>query len=185
LTLTTLLFNCSGQQSKPTESKTMDEFELSPDKAHPNAKKLLTEDFYWSPIEETGPFGSDDGSDSFHGFVEWRQENKNDSPVIYIKELIEEWGYKTFDLNITEPEKVGQVLDNIDTRMLVGQDNAIIAVGFGQFVLEGKIDNDIKDLTKKAIKRQLTTELINEFKSDYRETRRGQLEKMLAAVDKM
>jgi uncharacterized protein YfeS len=77
LTLTTLLLNCtSGKQSKITESKTMDDFELSPDTSHPNARKLLTEDFYWSSIEETGPFGSDDGSDCFYGFVEWRMENK-------------------------------------------------------------------------------------------------------------
>jgi uncharacterized protein YfeS len=69
--------------------------------------------------------------------------------------------------------------------MLIGQDNAVVAIGFGQFVLEGKIDNDIKDLTKKAIKRELTTELLNQFRSDYRETRKGQLEKMLIVVDKM
>ncbi len=49
----------------------MDDFELSPDTAHPKAKTLLTKDFFWSPSEETGPFGSDDGSDCFHGFMEW------------------------------------------------------------------------------------------------------------------
>jgi uncharacterized protein YfeS len=186
LILTTLLLNCtSGQQSKTTESKAMADFELSPDTAHPNAKKLLTEDFYWSPIEETGPFGSDDGSDCFHGFVEWRMENKNDSPVAYLNELIQEWGYPTFDLNVTDSEKVKQLLSDMDSRMLIGQDNAVVAIGFGQFVLEGKIDNDIKDLTKKAIERELTTDLLNQFRSDYRETRKGQLEKMLVVVDKM
>ncbi|MEO5603322.1 MAG: hypothetical protein ABIR06_20550 [Cyclobacteriaceae bacterium] len=72
LTLTTMLTNCtSGQESKPTELRTMDDFELSPDTAHPKAKTLLTKDFFWSPSEETGPFGSDDGSDCFHGFMEW------------------------------------------------------------------------------------------------------------------
>ena len=186
MTLTAWLFNCtSGQQNKQTESKSIVDFELSSDKVHPNSKKLLTEDFYWSPIEETGPFGNDDGSDSFYGFVEWRIENKNESPVTYLKELIQEWGYPTFDLNVTDSEKIKQLLSDMDSRMLIGQDNAIVAIGFGQFVLEGKIDNDIKDLTKKAIKRELTTDLLNQFRSDYRETRKGQLEKMLMAVDKM
>ncbi len=69
--------------------------------------------------------------------------------------------------------------------MLIGQDNAIIATGFGQFVLEGKIDSDIQDLTKKAITRELTTDLLDQFRSDYRETRKGQLEKMLVVVNKM
>ena len=69
--------------------------------------------------------------------------------------------------------------------MLIGQDNAIVAIGFGQFVLEGKIDDDIRDLTRKAIKRELTKDLLNQFREDYRETRKGQLEKMLGVVDKM
>ena len=151
----------------------------------PNAKKLLTEEFYWSPIEETGPFGSDDGSDSFYGFVEWRNNNKNESPVTYLKELIQGWGYPTFDLNLTDPEKIKQLLKDMDSRMLIGQDNAVVAVGFGQFVLEGKIDNDIRDLTKKALKRELTADLLNEFRGDYRATRKGQLERMLIVLDKM
>lgn len=184
--LTTLLFNCAnGQQKKLTETKMMDDFELSPEKAHPNAKKLLTEDFYWSPIEETGPFGSDDGSDCFHGFVEWRTENKSESPVTYLKELIDEWGYPTFDLNVTDSQKVKELLITMDSRMLIGQDNAIIAIGFGQFVLEGKIDHDIRDLTKNAITRELTIDLLNQFSNDYRETRKEQLEKMLSVIDKM
>ena len=69
--------------------------------------------------------------------------------------------------------------------MLIGQDNAVVAVGFGQFVLEGKIDNDIRDLTKKALKRELTADLLNEFRGDYRATRKGQLERMLIVLDKM
>ena len=163
----------------------MDDFELSPDKAHPNAKKLLADDFYWSPIDETGPFGSDDASDCFYGFVEWRAKNKNESPVTYLKELIDEWGYPTFDLNVTDPQKIKELLSTIDSRMFIGQDNAVVAIGFGQFVLEGKIDNDIRDLTKKAIKRELTTDLLNQYRDLYRETRKGQLEKMLSVVDKM
>jgi uncharacterized protein YfeS len=186
LILTTTLLNCTNrQQNTYTEPNTINEFELSPNKVHPNAKQLLNEEFYWSPIEETGPFGSDDGSDSFYGFVEWRAENKNESPVIYFKKLVQDWGYPAFDLSITDPSKIEQILNTMDSRMLIGQDNAIIAIGFGQFVLEGKIDNDIKDLTKTAIKRELTNSLLNQFRDDYRETRKIQLKKMLAAVDKM
>jgi uncharacterized protein YfeS len=73
----------------------------------------------------------------------------------------------------------------IDAGMIIVQDNAIIAIGFGQFVLEGKIDNDIKDLTKKAIKREMTDELLVHFISDYQQVRKEQLARMLAVVDKM
>ena len=86
-------------KNQPQTIDTMDHYELSPETAHPKAQKLLTEDFYWSPIEETGPFGSDDGSDAFYGFKDWREENKNESPLVYLKELIEGWGYDPLDLH--------------------------------------------------------------------------------------
>jgi uncharacterized protein YfeS len=88
----------------------MTHFELSPETAHPRAKELMNEDFYWSPVEETGPFGSDDGSDAFYGFLEWREGNKATSPVVYIKELIKDWGYPPFDLNEMNEENLSEVV---------------------------------------------------------------------------
>ncbi len=100
---------------------------------------------------------------------------------MYLKELIAEWGFPTFDL---KQEDISQI-KNIESRLLIGTDNAIIAIGFGQFVLEGKIDNEIKDLTKKAIRRELSQELLNQYREDYIETRKSLLKKMLRVVDKM
>ncbi len=165
----------------------MKHFELSPETAHPNAKKLMTEDFFWSPIEETGPFGSDDGSDAFYHFKDWREENKTTSPVVFIKELIENWGYSPFDLNELNADAIQNYISASSTgsMTLIGQDNAVIATGFGQFVLEGKIDEDIKTLTEIAVKRELLPELISQFRDDYRATRTEQLKKMQIVVSKM
>ena len=68
---------------------------------------------------------------------------------------------------------------------LLGQDNAIIGTGFAQFVLEGRIDNDIKSLTITAIKRQLLPLLINRYDDNYRDRRKLQLTKMLEVVNKV
>ena len=43
---------------KPT--KAMSDYSPTIEKAHPTAKRLMNEEFYWSPIEETAPFGSDE-----------------------------------------------------------------------------------------------------------------------------
>ena len=59
--------------------------------------------------------------------------------------------------------------NSMGIHFLVGQDNAIIGTGFAQFVLEGRIDNDIKNLTITAIKRQLLPLLINRWDNDYRD----------------
>ena len=67
---------------------------------------------------------------------------------------------------------------------LLGQDNAIIGIGFAQFVLEGRIDNDIKSLTIIAIKRQMLPLFINRYDDNYRDKRKQQLTKMLEVINK-
>lgn len=187
-----LFASCNGQRkdkkqlNNSTETQ-MYNYELSPETAHPKAKQIMTEEFFWSPIEESGPFGSDDGSDAFYGFRKWRQSNKTISPTVYLKELIEDWGYQPFDFNEMNEENLKKYISSsqISARTLTGQDNAIIAIGFGQFVLEGKIDKDIKTFTKTALKRELLPSIIEMWDEGYKKTRTEQLTKMLATVDKM
>ena len=236
--LTSILFmGCSNGQSnnKPVaatqQNKPMDNFQYTFKSANPNAQALMTDEFYWSPIEETAPFGSDDGSDAAYGFREWRLTNKTTSPVTYLKELIERWQYPFFDYNEMDTTKIKEYLNQKkelseadiqqqintlkeinknsgdtasmkldDTQLrevilssskgmggiyLLGQDNAIIGIGFAQFVLEGRIDEDIKALTITAIKRQLLPLLINHYDDKYRETRKQQLTKMLEVINRV
>ncbi|MEI9943021.1 MAG: hypothetical protein WDN26_02260 [Chitinophagaceae bacterium] len=66
----------------------------------------MEEDFYWSPIEETGPFGSDDGWEATYGFREWRLSNRSANPMIYLKKLIADWNYPPFDWNEMDTTKI-------------------------------------------------------------------------------
>lgn len=225
-----LLVSCNGQNMKNQEINYMENFELSPQSAHPKAKELLTEDFYWSPIDESGPFGSDDGSDAFYGFLQWRQTNTNKNPVKYLDELLNEWGLPKFDIHELDTNKINAYLINNDKsdtslieglipemrkhyeevakregkefdeaafqksielsnqgmghRHLLGMDNAIIAVGFGQFVIEGKMDDDIKSLTKIALTREQLPFMLEEW-GEYQDVRKAMLEKMSADLDKI
>lgn len=232
-----LFFGCSNGQTKNNsttatqQNKTMDNFQYTLKSAHPNAQALMTDEFYFSPIEETGPFGSDDGWEAAYGFRELRQLNKTTSPVTYLKDLIARWQYPFFDYNVMDTTKIkeyinqkkelseGDIQQQINTLkeinknspdtssmklddkqlrevilsssqgmngiFLLGQDNAIIGIGFAQFVLEGRIDNDIKGLTIIAIKRQLLPLLINRYDDNYRDKRKQQLTKMLEVVNKV
>lgn len=236
--LTSLLFiGCSNGQTNTNsvattqQNKTMDNFQYTLKSAHPNAQALMTDEFYFSPIEETAPFGSDDGSDAAYGFREWRLLNKTASPVTYLNDLIARWQYPFFDYNEMDTTKIKEYLNqkkelsetdiqqqintlkeinknSADTSSmkqddsqlrevilssskglggmyLLGQDNAIIGIGFAQFVLEGRIDNDIKSLTITAIKRQLLHLFINRYDDNYRDKRKQQLTKMLEVVNKV
>lgn len=212
------------------QNKYMDKFQFDFKSAHPKAQAVMTDEFYFSPIEETAPFGNDDGWDAAYGFKEWRLTNKSQSPVVYLKDLIERWQYPFFDYNEMDTTKIkayinqknelseadiqqqinaikeigrslsdtsGMNLEDSQWRdmilssargmndvYLLGQDNAIIGIGFAQFVLEGHIDNDIKDLAITAIKRQLLPLLINRYDKMYRDKRKKQLTKMLEVVKK-
>lgn len=88
------------------QTKSMSDYSPTIEKEHPNAKRLMNEEFYWSPIEETAPFGSDDGADTYAGFADWRQAKKTDSPIEFLNEQIDYWGYPTYDLNETNLEKL-------------------------------------------------------------------------------
>jgi uncharacterized protein YfeS len=81
-------------------------FEFSPKTAHPNAKVLMREDFFWSPIDEIAPFGSDAGSDAAYGFYKWRKEHSSTSPIIFLKELIARWNFPPIALDETDTIKI-------------------------------------------------------------------------------
>jgi uncharacterized protein YfeS len=171
--------------SKPTKS--MSDYSPTIDKAHPTAKRLMNEEFYWSPIEETAPFGSDDGADTYAGFADWRQTHKTDNPKEFLMEQIDYWGYPTFDLNETSFEKLKPYLkqSNLGTRFMSGIDAAIFAIAFGQLYLEGTVDKDFRELAKTSIKRQLIPEMLNLWGNTYNTVRETQLKKMLAVLNQV
>jgi uncharacterized protein YfeS len=86
--------------------KDSQKFEFSPKTAHTNAKTLMREDFYWSPIDESGPFGSDAGSDAAYGFQKWRGIHPTTSPILYLKQLIDTWNFPPFAWDELDTTKI-------------------------------------------------------------------------------
>jgi uncharacterized protein YfeS len=159
-------------------------FELEPHKAHPQAQKILIEEFYWDPTEEAAPFGSDDGHDAFYGFLAWRKENKDAKPFQYVQELIDEWGFDNEHYRETNPKKIEALVEE-DEFGFFSRDNALIAICFGQLVLEGKVDPEIKELALIALDRQKHPAAMNAFREDYHPRRQEILEKMNDDLTKM
>jgi uncharacterized protein YfeS len=154
------------------------------EKAHINAKALMNEDFYFNPIDETSPFGNDDGSDAYAGFVTWRQSNKNTNPKEYLNELLDSWNYPKYDLNETDYQKLLPVLkqNEMSIIFMTGTDASIIAIAFGQLYLEGIVEKEFKELAKTAIKRELISEILNRWGDKYKNERGEKLKKMLAVL---
>ena len=168
-------------------AKSMSDYAPTFDKAHPTAKRLMNEEFYWSPIEETAPFGSDDGSDTYAGFADWRQTHKTDNPKKFLMDQIDNWDYPAFDLNETNFDKLIPYLkqSELGTQFMSGIDAAIVSISFGQLYLEGTIDKEYKELAKTSIKRQLIPEMLNLWGDKYKTIRESQLKKMLAVLNQV
>lgn len=169
------------------QTKFMSDYSPTIAKAHPTAKRLMNEEFYWSPIEETAPFGNDDGADTYAGFVDWRQTHQTDNPIEFLMLQIESWDYPTFDLNETNFEELKPYLKQSDlgSRFMSGIDAAIVAIAFGQLYLEGIVDKALKELAKTSINRQLIPEMLNLWGDNYKATRETQFKKMLAVLNQV
>lgn len=100
----------------------------SRENAHPNAKRLMNEDFYWSPIDESAPFGSDDGADTYNGFATWRQRNKTEKPMVFFIAQIDSWGYPTFDFNETSFDKLEPYLSHKNPSFITSKNSGKIPI---------------------------------------------------------
>jgi len=45
----------------------------APETAHPRARQLMREEFFWDCVDEEAPFGSDEGWQAYYEFRGWRR----------------------------------------------------------------------------------------------------------------
>lgn len=104
---------CSNNEARSTASLEGEKFEYKRAKAHPNAQVLMDEEFYWSPIAQSGPFGNDEGSDAAYSFERWRT-NSSRNPMHFLHDLIITWEYPYFDLHELDTAKIGAYVADKD-----------------------------------------------------------------------
>ena len=137
-----------------SEDENEDAWDLSPDTSHPRAAQILTDEFFWDCVDENTPFGNDTGADALAFFREWRQEHARSNPVEFLEEILgEEFEVSDAHWNAVEPAQVQELLDESEDDLLV-LDDTVIAVAFGQIVLEGSVETEIKRRALLALQRQ-------------------------------
>jgi uncharacterized protein YfeS len=136
-----------------------DAWELSPSNIHPTAARILTDAFYWDCVDDNSPFGNDTGADTLHFFHEWREQHPEANPVIFLDELLEGWEAVNDHWEVIDSEQVQKLLKE-DAFSLSTRDDAVIAVAFGQFALEGRIEPEIKRRALLAMERQALPALL-------------------------
>ncbi|WP_396636912.1 hypothetical protein [Maribacter sp. R77961] len=133
---------------------------IDEDNAHARALELIPEEFFWSCIDELGPFGSDEGDMALSEFRDWKKENPRKKTYECLKWTIEgvsEKGISDYNEKILDRALIQSQLDDDnfdDSQYIYTVDISVIATGFGQLVDEGKIDEKNKPLIQLAIDRQ-------------------------------
>ncbi|MDQ6786369.1 MAG: hypothetical protein M3033_06065 [Acidobacteriota bacterium] len=157
-------------------------WELSPNNSHPNAVAILTDEFYWDCADDNSPFGNDTGADTLADFREWREQHPTANPIEFLNQLLEQWEVTNDFWNVTDSNEAQQLWkeDEFSFRL---RDESVIALAFGQLLIEGKVDAEPKRRALLAIERQLLSTMIENWE-DFAEERVDRLEKMKAVLEK-
>ena len=134
-----------------------DEWELSPDVAHPNAKRLLKAAFYWNIGDDDSPFGNDTGTDTLAFYRAWIEESDEDED--FLLQLFDEW---EVDWERAETIPDAELEDRLEEEHfdILTYDDAVIAMAFAQLVLEGSPSRVVAALAMRSLKRQSLPEVI-------------------------
>ena len=146
----------------PAHSQDNGKFVYALNTAHPTAAALLKEDFFWSPTDPGAPFGSEPGSEAAYGFYSWRKTHLTTSPVIFLKDLLDSWHSHPLAWDELDTLRIkAYMIDGVPG--LVIRDEAIISTAFAQFVLEGKIDAELKYDATRTLQRELLPVLTSQY----------------------
>ncbi|MEP6901022.1 MAG: hypothetical protein ABJA66_04685 [Actinomycetota bacterium] len=138
-----------------------EEWILIPENANSKAVEILKEEFFWDITDDISPFGKDDGWDTLMSYRDWRLENANENANIFLDEFLDGWGVNNDNWNIQTEVEIKNEFHS-DEFSLLARDNVIIALAFAQIVIDGIIDNEIKQKAIWAIERQQNPVLLNE-----------------------
>lgn len=144
-----------------------------PETAHPKARELMIEKFFWNCADEEAPFGSDEGWDAYYEFRRWREHHKTENLIECLAWIMNGENLENYNENICSDETIRRDLENPENAFLAKSydiftlDATVISTALGQLLDEGYIDAEAKPYVQVAIKRQLHPEILT---SEHRKT---------------
>jgi len=126
---------------------------------HPNFNSVLKNDLYINIIDELSPFGNDEGWETLRALEKWYLNEYNDDSLIldFITDYSTiNWGWSEVDLpklQILDINKINEIQKE-EEDFLVIFPQIVIATGFGQFKITGRMDDYLKEILQKIIEQQ-------------------------------
>lgn len=156
---------------------------------HQRAIEIADYEFFWNTLDELAPFGSEESYLAFSELCDWLIDNPNTPIIECFKWILDSWGIKIEDFNdsIIENENILKIIYDLDFNDdLMMLDYTIISTGFGQLILEGKIDLDVKNIIQLSILRQMNSYVLDAFlgdNTDWKYERYMYLQKLLDILE--
>jgi len=157
-----------------------DIWEVTPDTAHNNARKLIPEDSWiWDFSDEDSPLGNDIGADTFAAYLDFRKEQPKGKVQTFITNLFDALELEDTDWDLLDAEALQEAIDEDEGFSVVTRDEFILGLAFAQLLVEGAIDELVKSRAMTALKRQ-SSDVLMEFheEEDTAALRRDQLEEL-------
>jgi len=156
-------------------------WQLDRKNAHPRAVELLKDDFFWTCLDDDSPFGNDDGADALRLYQQWQSTHRNQKPIQFLNDLLLQMEAPLAHWKTLSPNTLNSFVNAAgDGFVLRTGDQVIIAVGFGQLILDGKIDPELRLLTLKAIDNEADPLMLHRW--SVAEERASRLTKMKTIV---
>ncbi len=149
--------------------KSDDDWDLAPEVAHPNARRLMRAEYFWDICDEGSPFGNDTGADTLEFFREHVESSDDDDQ--FLDDILEDWGVDREVAESVPDDELEQVLESDHFHVLT-YDDVVVALAFAQLVFRGKASKPMAKSAVRALTRQALPAVI-EFRdwSDFGERR--------------
>jgi uncharacterized protein YfeS len=126
---------------------------LDPEDAHPRAKALLTDAFFWDLTDEASPFGNETGADTLAAYRDHRAEEESGDTLGFLKTLLDRWEVADAHWNAIDQQEVEEA-GRSDEWSLLTRDEIIVALAFAQLIEDGEIDGEVRRRAILATHRQ-------------------------------
>lgn len=132
------------------------------DEAHPKARAGLADDFFWDAKDPTGPFGNETALEVYEALRDLRDDDPRGSALALLDALLSGWEVANDGWDAVAEADV-HALGAEDELGLLVRDEAILALCFGDLILTGRVDPEVRRRAMLALSRQALPALLHGF----------------------
>jgi uncharacterized protein YfeS len=126
---------------------------IDPARAHPMAREVLTDAFFWDAADEGAPLGTDTGAEVLAFVRQRRAEQPAVGSGQLLADLLARWEVADADWDAVEAPRVAEVGAEDEDSLLL-RDEIVLALAFAELIETGTIEPEVQRRARMATLRQ-------------------------------